>query len=152
MISEVKAKEKKDKLKKFQYKKNIARELAILNFMLKNDVLFHHHGVKDSCETKIKVRIDWLKKDNIFQEYDSYIWNYQGDGKNYMPLSWLGFIFNSVDFNSIYDVPLDGSHEFYAYDSGMRGLGSFSYITAVKINKVIEVPKVNPGGFPPTTC
>lgn len=34
----------------------------------------------------------------------------------------------------------------------LRGLGSFSYITAVKINKVIEVPKVNPGGFPPTTC
>ena len=33
MISEVKAKEKKDKLKKFQYKKNIARELAILNII-----------------------------------------------------------------------------------------------------------------------
>ncbi len=30
MISEVKAKEKKDKLKKFQYKKNIARELYLL--------------------------------------------------------------------------------------------------------------------------
>lgn len=152
MISEEKIREKKAKIEKTQHKKNVARELAILNFMLKNEVLFHHHGVKDSCEPEIKKRIDWLKKDNIFQEYDSYIWNYQGEGYNYMPLSWLGFIFNSVDFKSIYDVPLDGSYEFYAYDSGRRGLGSFSYIATVKNNKNIEVPKVNPGGFPPTTC
>lgn len=135
-----------------QLKKDVARELRILKFMLKHDVLYHHHSKESSSKDKIKTQIEYLKTRNGFREYNSYLWNYLGEGKNYMPLSWLGFIFSSTEFASIYEVPLDGSYKFYAHDSGMRGLGSFDYLKAIKVEKQIAVPKVNPGGFPPITC
>lgn len=133
-------------------KKNIARELRILKFMLKHDVFYHHHGQESSMKEIIKKQIEYLKKRNTFEIYDSYIWNYLGKDNNYKPLSWLDFVFKSCEFDSIYEVPLDGSYKFNAYDSGNRGLGSFSYLSVSKVEKPISVPKVNPGALIPVTC
>ena len=61
------------------------------------------------------------------------------------------YLFSSDEFESIYDVPLDGSYIFSIFDSGQRGLGSFNYIRVTKTENEIIVPYVNPGAFPPIT-
>lgn len=135
-------------------KANAKRELAILDYMLKTDMKYHHHGREDSMIQQIKEAINAIKTDpKNFKIYDPYVWNRLGEGNNYLPACHFGNLWSrSNDFDTIYEVPLDGSYRFYTYDSGQRGIGSFHYISCKKIEEVITVPKVNPGGFPPITC
>ena len=128
------------------------RELRILKFMKKQNTQYHHHGTTSSMMKEIEERIKSFETRPYHKEYDPYIWNYQGEGNSYMPKSQLGRIWRSNEFNSIYDVPLDGTYRFYSYDSGQRGLGSFDYISAEKVEKQIKVPHVNPGALIPITC
>lgn len=142
--------EKQEKLRIKEQKVNCKRELQVLNFMLKHDVLFHHHGRQDSMKETIEKQIETLKRTGKHTEYHPYIWNRWGEGKNYMPLCLLdGNIFSSREFNSIYDVPLDGSYMFHIYDSGERGLGSFHRITAEKVGTFKKIPHVDPGAMVP---
>ena len=133
-----------------QQRARVKRELGILKFMLKTDVLNHHHGRADSLKGSIATAIDEVKRTGRHTHYDSYIWNYRDS--SYMPYSWLGCIFRSSDFETIYDVPLDGTYVFYTYDSGQRGLGSFSGMSVRKVETEASVPTVNPGGIIPTTA
>lgn len=146
--------EENAKIKKegIEHRKKINREKKILNFMLKTDVLFFHHGRSDSLKAKIERGLRILKDNNQWAEYHPYIWNRQGEGKNYMSLCLLENIFSSNEFESIYDVPLDGTYKFSVYDSGERGLGSFNRITATKVESEVKVPYVNPGAIIPITA
>lgn len=130
------------------HQSNLKRELKILKFMLKNDVLYYHHDRQDSMKKAILLAIDKIKQKSQYEEYNSYIWNYLGQGNDYAPFSWLGCRFLSPDFKTIYDVPLDGTYKFHIYDSGQRGLGSFNILTTTKVEDVPNVPKVNPGALP----
>lgn len=141
-----------EKAAKVQHNKKIKREKTLLKFMLKNDVLSYHHGQADSKLKEIKIQLDILTKRNTYREYDPYVWNRLGEGNNHLPLSHMGCLWRSNEFETIYDVPLDGSYTFYIYDSGERGLGSFSRITACKKGENPFVPKVNPGGIPQITA
>lgn len=132
-------------------KQNLKRELNVLEFMLKNDVKYLHHGKIDSFSDTIKKQIQKLKKKEIYEEYNSYVWNYQGDGNNYMSLCLMGNLWRHSEFKTIYDVPLDDTYCFHVYDSGQRGLGSFNHITAKKVNKNVIAPYVNPGAIIPIT-
>jgi hypothetical protein len=85
----------------------------------------------------------------LITEYDNYGWNW---GVSHPGLSLLGCIWSHRDFDDIYDVPLDGSHIFYVYDSGDRGCGSRSRITAKLAEKETVVPFVNPGALIPITA
>jgi hypothetical protein len=133
-----------------QQRARVKRELGILKFMLKTDVLYNHHGRADSLKGSITEAIEWVKRTGRHTHYHSYIWNYQDS--SYMPYSWLGCIFRSSEFETIYDVPLDGTYVFYTYDSGQRGLGSFNRMTVRKVETVASIPTVNPGGIIPTTA
>lgn len=144
--------EKESKLIAKQTKLDNKRELNILKFMLKHDVLYYHHNTSDSSKTKILKQIEAVKRGDGHKEYDSYIWNYQGEGKNYMSRCLLGNIFSSSEFETIYDVPLDGTYSFHIYDSGQRGLGSFNRIKAEKVEVKPLVPYVNPGALIPITA
>jgi len=143
--------EKEAKAKAKVQKAEVKKALLVLKFMLKSDVLYHHHGYSDSLKETIKRAITKLKDSGCATEYNPYIWNYQGEGNNRMPICQLGNIF-SGKFDCIYDVPLDGSYKFEVYDSGQRGLGSFDRITAIEVEQDFKAPHVNPGGFPPTTA
>ena len=127
------------------------RELAVLQYMLSTGVLYYHHGTKDPETATIQDKIDSVKNENKHVEYHPYIWNHQGEGENYMPKCQLGYLWSSLEFDTIYDVPLDGTWIFHAYDSGQRGLGVFHYLTATKIEEEVDVPYVDPGGFPQIT-
>jgi hypothetical protein len=128
---------------------NRKRELTILNFMVKTNVFDHHHGRQDSLLSKIKDRIARLKEKGSYTEYDNYGWNW---GVTHPGVSLLGCRWSSSEFDSIYNVPLDGSYIFYVYDSGERGSGSRSRITAKKLDDVAKVPYVNPGALIPITA
>ena len=143
--------EKERKAYEKQIKIENKRELAILKFMLKHDVLNHHHKQKESQKKEILKQIDKLNVSERSREYHPYVWNHYGEGKSYMWLSLLGCLWNSSEFENIHDVPLDGTYMFYCYDSGQRGCGSFNYITAIKVEHEVKVPYVNPGGFPQIT-
>jgi hypothetical protein len=151
------------------YKFNYNREIKVLEFMDKMGVQHLHHGQVSNHNEEVKKRIQILKgkvkelndiKNEellgcnyhlIHLEYEPYVWNRLGEGNNYLPLSHLGSnLWRSSDFDTIYDVPLDGTYMFYTYDSGERGLGSFDRISAKKVEEVVSAPGVDPGGFPPT--
>lgn len=140
------AKEEKQRLK--EHKILIKRELTLLEYMLKSGTKFHHHSEKEDMSKLIQKLIDNLKINGEITKYHPYIWNYQGQGKNTLPLCQMDNIWRNSDFNTIYDVPLDGTYIFYIYDTGQRGLGSFNHITCSKVISEISVPKINPGGFP----
>lgn len=154
--------EKKERARIKPHKANVKRELAILSYMKKHDVLYHHHSRSDSMMKEIVKALDNMKqvdRDYIVildkkypnpLEYHPYVWNYLGEGKNYLPKCQLGCLWTGP-FNTIYDVPLDGSYRFEIYDSGRRGLGSINGITASKIQEVVNVPKVAPGNMIPIT-
>lgn len=149
-----KERRKEEKLEKQRLKLlklNNKREITVLKFMLKNDVLYYHHGEADSMKKEIEKQLTLMKEGKDFQEYHPYIWNYQGEGKNYLSRCKLGCIFSSSEFDEIYDVPLDGTYRFEIYDSGERGLGSFNRITAKKVEEPVKVPYVNPGAIIPIT-
>ena len=137
-------KRKRNKLRK--------REIEVLKFMLKTDVLYYHHGSSESMMKSIKEELTILKNPNEkYDRYNAYIWNYQGAGHNTLPRCQFDCIYKPGDteFETIYDVPRDGSYRFVIYDSGQRGSGSFNYIKPVKVEKTFEPPKVNPGGIVP---
>ena len=137
-----------------QNKKNHKREIAVLEFMKKTDVLYCHHGRQDSTLEQIKTQLQIMKTKRPdgslpgHSVYHPYIWNHQGEGNNHIPRCQFGCIFSSNEFDSIYDVPLDGTYKFHIYDSGQRGLGSFNRITVTKMEVTPIIPKVNPGAFP----
>lgn len=143
--------EKEEKAKVKLRKFNIKRELLVLNFMKKHDVKFYHHSKCDSMLSNINEHIVALKDNNAnWCVYDPYIWNYQGEGYNYTSRCLLGNLWSSSsEFPTIYDVPLDGTYKFVITDSGSRGLGSYNYIQAIKVEEEVYVPKVNPGAFRP---
>ena len=131
-------------------KKAIKQELSILKFMKRTGVEYHHHGRHEMVN--IDSSIKYIKEEQRATEYNSYYWNYSPDGSSQMPVALLGCLFSSSEFNSIYDVPLDGTYRFQIYDSGQRGLGSFNRITAVKQEEEAYVPYVNPGAIIPITA
>ena len=136
---------KREREEKRILRANLKREKAVLTFMKKNDVMYHHHGRKESMMDEIKSALGKIKEGE-YQEYDPYIWNRQGEGNNYLPLCQFGNIFSGTsEFETIYDVPLDGTYKFYIYDSGERGLGSFNRITAKKVEQETKVPYVHSG-------
>jgi len=143
--------EKEQKAFKKQQKILNKRELLILEFMLKSGVLYYHHGKSTPMEAEIKKQISKIKEGFDWKEYNPYIWNYQGQGNNYMSRCLLGNLYTSgkTNFATIYDVPLDGTYKFVITDSGQRGSGSFDYIKPVLVSETVEVPYVNPGAFPP---
>jgi len=148
---EERERQKQNKVYDKQMREDQKRELAILEFMVKTDVLYYHHGRSESMAGKAKSQITKIKKTGRYDERNSYIWNYYGEGNNTMSRSLLGNLFNSgsTDFETIYDVPLDGTYKFVVWDSGQRGLGSFDYIKPVKVEEQVKVPYVSPGAFPP---
>jgi hypothetical protein len=130
-------------------KQNVKREIAVLKFMLKNDVKFYHHSTESSMLETIKRHLEALKEpDARWNVYDPYIWNRQGEGNNTTSRCLLGNLWDRTeDFETIYDVPLDGTYKFVITDSGSRGLGSYNYIRANKVDEEVYVQKVNPGAF-----
>jgi hypothetical protein len=134
-----------------EHKALVRRELKILRYMLKTDVLYHHHNTTDSLKKDILKQIEYLKERDNYKEYHPYVWNYTPS--SYMSLCLLGNLWSSTsEFATIYDVPLDGSYIFYVYDSGQRGLGSFDYMKAKRVNVETKVPYVNPGNIIPITA
>jgi len=136
-------------------KANAKRELAILLFMEKTDVLDHHHSRTDSLLTRIIHNINTIKLsikegNPKHTEYDPYIWNHNSNGSSFMPISQLGCLWRGP-FDTIYDVPLDGTYKFHTYDSGERGSGSFHRITADKVEVEVKAPFVSPGSLIPIT-
>ena len=132
--------------------------------------MYHHHSTADSMKNNILERIETFKiKDDgivvvsgkkrtrkpknaidpnaIHTEYDSYVWNRYGEGNNHMSKSLLGKLWRHGEFETIYDVPLDGTYIFQAYDAGERGCGSFGRITAIKVDEAPKVPFVDPGAI-----
>jgi len=123
-----KLQEKERKLYEKTEKQNIKRELSVLKFMQKNDVKYYHHSTEDSMLKKINEHIEAIKNGSRWCIYDPYIWNYQGEGNNYTSRCLLGNLWYSISgFESIYDVPLDGTYKFFITDSGQRGCGSYNY-------------------------
>jgi len=141
--------EREEKRQATEARKLITRERKILTFMKKTKVEYHHHSKVDIID--ITPHLEKLKRNESHTSYDSYYWNHSG-GSSQMPIALLGFLWSSSDFDSMYDVPLDGSYKFQCYDSGQRGLGSFGRITAVKVEEEAYVPFVNPGALIPITA
>lgn len=148
---EIKAYERKEAVAAKEHKVNVRRELKLLKFMLKTDVLNHHHGRSESMRDAIEKQIAYLKTRDKHTEYDPYYWNYSEGGTSQMPLCFLGCLPSISGFDSIYDVPLDGSYVFYIYDSGQRGLGSYNRIACKLAAIEVSIPKVNPGALIPIT-
>jgi hypothetical protein len=138
---------REEKQEQRQQKLDNKAELAILQYMLKTDVLSYHHGYSESLKEEVQKQIAKLKESGKHKEYDPYIWNRQGEGNNYMSLSVMRRIWHHIDFHTIYEVPLDGSYIFYAYDSGDRGSGSYNRISCHKVDEEPYVKKVNPGSY-----
>jgi hypothetical protein len=138
----------------------LRREHKLLRFMRKTRVLYYHHGRADSLEKEIDKQLLAVKNAidcnrimpffslirNEHSVYHPYVWNYYGEGNSRMSRSLLGRLW-AGKFDSIYDVPLDGSYIFYTYDSGQRGLGAFDYITAIEADKTPTINKPNPGSY-----
>jgi hypothetical protein len=125
-----------------EHKRLVNRELKVLKFMKKTGVLYYHHNKVDSWANSIKSIIEQVKEE---KRYHIYEWT-TGE---HVPFCHIGCRFRSNEFDSIYDVPLDGSYIFQAYDSGERGLGAKDRLTAVKVEEKPYVPYVNPGAIIP---
>lgn len=129
-------------------KKNNKRELLILNFMKKTDVFYHHHNSKESLKKQVLYQIDVIKKANSVVDYVEDVHEgYVGYSNSYTSRSLLGNSWRSDEFETIYDVPLDGTYHFHVFDSGQRGLGSINGITCHKVEAKVEVPKIDTGGI-----
>jgi hypothetical protein len=149
---------KQEKVRKHHLRKTkliVKSQIALLEYMLKNETYWYHHGTRDLMTEDITERInkmkESLKENPVYKEYHPYIWNYYGQGKNYMLMTLLGHLWTSREFKSINSVPLDGTYYFYCYDSGQRGSGSFHYMSAARVGEGPAVPFVNPGGIPQIT-
>jgi hypothetical protein len=127
-------------------KKEKKREIDILKFMKKTKVEHHHHGT-----TELIKELDILCAIASAEEGQLATYDYDAVTRS-VPMCQLGNLWNHEDFQSIYNVPLDGSYRFIVYDSGHRGCGARDYITAVSVTEKPKIPEVNPGGFPPITA
>lgn len=145
--------EKEERKRLREKNKLIKREKGILKYMIKYGLEYHHHNKVDLYKKDvIKMVIEEIDRTGSHEEYNSYIWNYQGEGNNYIPRSQFGCRWSITnEYETIYDVPLDGRYKFVIYDSGERGLGSFNYIKVVMREMDFVAPKVNPGGIIPIT-
>ncbi len=139
---------KKKKRESRLAKNNNKRELSILNFMKKTDVLYHHHKSNESLRKQILHHIDVIKKEN---SVDGYVNDVHKELYNsytgYISRSLLGNSWRSDEFETIYDVPLDGTYHFHVFDSGQRGLGSINGITCHKVEDDVVLPKIDVGGI-----
>lgn len=144
--------ERENKLLIKEEKRLYKKELEVLTFMKKTDVLYHHHGTSESMRKTIEEQIIRLKETKEPTVYHQYIWNYRGEGNNRMLRSELGCLFRSSEFDTPHDVPLDGTYVFEMYDSGQRGCGSFHGLTVRKVEEKSYIPKVDPGGIIPITA
>lgn len=144
--------ERENKLVIKEEKRLYKKELEVLTFMKKTDVLYHHHGTSESMRKTIEEQITRLKETKEPTVYHQYIWNYRGEGNNRMLRSELGCIFRSSEFDTPHDVPLDGTYVFEMYDSGQRGCGSFHGLTVRKVEEKSYIPKVDSGGIIPITA
>ena len=129
--------------KEREHNKLINRELKVLRFMKKTGVLYYHHTKSDKID--IETVIKEVKSNN---RHDVWKWHTQQSESRCL----LDCKFRSSEFESIYDVPLDGSHIFQMYDSGERGLYAQNRITAVKVEEKPVIPHVNPGAIIPITA
>lgn len=148
---EERARERARKEEEKKHKELIARELTILHYMKDLGLLYYHHSEADNLEKRIEEAIKMVNEGQV-QEYNPYVWNHQGEGNNYMPICQFGKLWRHNQFETIYDVPLDGTWIFYGYDSGERGLGAFHRISAHKVGNPPYVPGVKPGGLPQITA
>ncbi len=148
---EERARERARKEEEKKHKALIARELSVLEFMKRTGFYYYHHGAVDNIEDLVERAIKRVKEGE-WQEYNLYAWLHQIDKSNYMSICQFGKLWRHSEFDSIYDVPLDGSWLFYSYDSGERGAGAFHRISAYKKDEKPKLPFVNPGGFPPITA
>ncbi len=123
------------------------RELAILEYMKASGVLYYHHSKSDKLFESLDKGREYIKSEGTHLVYHPYFWNHNEKQSSYMPVCLLGRLWNHSDFTSIYDVPLDGSWIFYAYDAGERGLGSFQRISAYLKGELPYAPNVYPGYF-----
>jgi hypothetical protein len=128
-----------------EHKRLVNRELKVLKFMKKTGILYYHHNKVDSWANSIKSIIEKVKEEKRY-------YNWEWNTGEYVPACHIGCRFRSDEFDSIYDVPLDGSYIFQAYDSGERGLGAKDRLTAVKVEEKPYVPYVNPGAIIPITA
>jgi hypothetical protein len=149
---EDRAAEKERKAEERLHKANLKREIKVMECMLKVGVGYHHHGRVDDLSEEVRGHIKRMKTDERphWLVYDPYFWNHNAEESSYNSRCLLGNLWDrSCGFDTIYDVPLDGTYRFVIYDSGQRGLGSYNYMEAVKVEKKFDAPTVNPGGFPP---
>jgi hypothetical protein len=156
-----------------EFNESYRKEMRILKFQLRNGLEYYHHSTSNSVKDSVKnainilsgIRKEYLAKKKEIDDpycdivprrahlmYDPYVWNRLGEGKNYLPLCQHGSLWSHSEFETIYDVPLDGTYQFYIYDSGERGLGSFNRITCKRVEEKTEIPVVNPGAMPPITA
>lgn len=140
----IKIKEKASRLAK----KNNKRELSILNFMKKTDVLYHHHKSSESLRKQILYHIDLIRKENSVDGYVKDVHKeYYSVYTGHISRSLLGNRWCSDEFETIYDVPLDGTYHFHVFDSGQRGLSSINGITCHKVENEVVLPKIDSGGI-----
>lgn len=149
---EDRAAEKERKAEERLHKANMKREIKLMEYMLKVGVGYHHHGRVDDMDDEIREHIKRMKTDDNphWLVYDPYFWNHNANQSSYTSRCLLGNLWDrSCGFDSIYDVPLDGTYRFVISDSGQRGLGSYNYMEAVRVEQEFKAPTVNPGAFRP---
>jgi hypothetical protein len=149
---EDRASEKERKAEERLRKANLRREIKVMECMLKVGISYHHHNRVEDLSEQVKGHIKQMKTDERpnWLVYDPYYWNHNVHKNSYNSRCLLGNLWDrSCGFDTIYDVPLDGTYRFVIYDSGQRGMGSYDYMVAVKVEKKFDAPTVNPGAFPP---
>jgi hypothetical protein len=132
-----------------EQKNMFAEEQRIIQFMKKTGVEYHHHSKKDLIDMKPILK-ELNRQKPIFKTADGptdYWATFHGRGLALLDCNW-----SSSEFETIYDVPLDGTYIFQIYDSGHRGYGSKNNITAIETGRQPYVPYVNPGAIIPITA
>jgi hypothetical protein len=137
-MREVRAAERERRAEERRHRANLKREIRVMRSMLKVGVVYQHHGRVDDATESVRERIDQMGAElrPHWQVYEPYFWNYDAGRSSYNSRCLLGNLWDrSCGFDTIYDVPLDGTYRFVIYDSGQRGLGSYNYMGAVKVEK-----------------
>lgn len=144
--------ERERKAEERLHRANLKREIRVMECMLRVGVGYHHHGRVDDLSEEVRGHIARMKHDERphWLVYDPYFWNHNADQSSYNSRCLLGNLWDrSCGFDSVYDVPLDGTYRFVVHDSGQRGLGSYNYMGAVRVEEEFSAPEVNPGAFRP---
>ena len=128
-----------------EQKRKHKKDLALLRYMKKTGLKFYHHNTHDGMIGEVKKALKECResKPNFDQDYWARYRMYSD--------TLFDCVWSHDEFETIYDVPLDGTYRFHIYDSGRRGYGAKNNITTTK-NEQPDIPEVNPGGIPPTTA